>query len=495
MKAQASRSQAIRSRLQHPIIDADGHMLEFQPAFLDYLKQVGGSKIVERYMSALEKGDGFNGAIGNAFRWHLLSKEERFDQRIFRPPWWAITTDALDRATGSLPKLLYERLDELGIDFSILYPTWTLLLPNLEDDELRQVACRAFNTFTTDHLRDYADRMTGAALIPMHSPQEAIDELEYAVKVLGMKVTCIAGHVIRPIPAIARLCPEAAHRTFWLDTYGLDSAYDYDPVWAKCVELKVVPAQHSFSAGSGSRMSVSNFVYNRIGDLAAAGEALCKSLFLGGVTRRFPTLKFAFLECGVGWACTLYSDLCTNWKLRSPSGLEKTNPANLDRELLTSLCRQYGGKMIERELDQVGAGRIGGMLDDPGAVPGMFNEFAACDINRTEDIRDLFVDRFYFGCEADDPINAWAFNSRVNPMGARLRTILGSDISHFDVPTMNEVIAEAYEPVEKGLITEEDFRNLVFINPVTLYAGTNPNFFKGTVVEKDVEKILSEWAN
>jgi len=37
---------------------------------------------------------------------------------------WAIpTTNTLDRATELLPKLLYERLDEFGIDFSVLYPT------------------------------------------------------------------------------------------------------------------------------------------------------------------------------------------------------------------------------------------------------------------------------------------------------------------------------------------------------------------------------------
>jgi hypothetical protein len=30
--------------------------------------------------------------------------------------------------------------------------------------------------------------MTPVAVIPMYTPQEAIEELEYAVKVLGMKV-------------------------------------------------------------------------------------------------------------------------------------------------------------------------------------------------------------------------------------------------------------------------------------------------------------------
>ncbi len=38
-----SRSAEIRARLNHPIIDSDGHTVEFLPAFLDVLKEVGGS--------------------------------------------------------------------------------------------------------------------------------------------------------------------------------------------------------------------------------------------------------------------------------------------------------------------------------------------------------------------------------------------------------------------------------------------------------------------
>jgi hypothetical protein len=91
---------------------------------------------------------------------------------------------------------------------------------------------------------------------------------------------------------------------------------------------------------------------------------------------------------------------------------------------------------------------------------------------------------FYFGCEADDPINAWAFNSHVNPYHARIRTLLGSDIGHFDVVNMNEVLQEAYELVEDGLITERDFREFVFTNPLRFWAEGNPAFFKGTALEQ-----------
>ena len=42
-------SASIHARLTHPVIDADGHWIEFEPTFLDYLKQVGGPTMVDRY--------------------------------------------------------------------------------------------------------------------------------------------------------------------------------------------------------------------------------------------------------------------------------------------------------------------------------------------------------------------------------------------------------------------------------------------------------------
>ncbi|HJY83360.1 MAG TPA: amidohydrolase family protein [Candidatus Binatia bacterium] len=477
----ASKSAVVRARLNHPVIDSDGHTVEFEPAVLDYLKEVGGPKVVKRYIAQQDKGWA---------SWYNMSWEERRDRRATRAPWWGLPTkNTLDRATATLPKLLYERLDEIGLDFTVLYPSIGLHPPHMEDEELRRAACRAFNTFHADIFRDYADRMTPVAVIPMHTPQEAIEELEYAVKVLGMKAIMIAGHVRRPIAAVARTAPKAVRKAYWLDTFGLDSEYDYDPVWAKCVELKVAPTSHSAGMGWGSRTSVSNYMYNHIGHFAAAGEALCKALFMGGVTRRFPTLKFAFLECGVGWACSLYADMIGHWEKRNPKGMDNYNPANLNKELLMDLYRRYGGKLVEGKLEQ--AGRMYGLLADHPESAAMLDEWAPCCIEKSEDIRDLFVPNFYFGCEADDPINASAFNTKMNPFGARLKAIFSSDIGHWDVPDMKEVLEEAYELVEKGGLTAEYFRDFVFTNPATLWTGMNPDFFKGTVVEQDVAKLLN----
>jgi hypothetical protein len=56
---------------------------------------------------------------------------------------------------------------------------------------------------------------------------------------------------------------------------------------------------------------------------------------------------------------------------------------------------------------------------------------------------------------------------------------------------MTEVTEEAYELVEQGVITEADFRDFVFTNPTTLWTGMNPDFFKGTVVEKPVSQFMA----
>ena len=47
-------------------------------------------------------------------------------------------------------------------------------------------------------------------------------------------------------------------------------------------------------------------------------------------------------------------------------------------------------------------------------------------------------------------------------MGFRLRPVFSSDFTHFDVPDFADVIPEAIEMVEKGFVTEQDFREFTF---------------------------------
>ena len=45
-------SEQVRESLKHPVIDGDGHTIEFMPLLNDFLKEVGGSEIYERYLNS-----------------------------------------------------------------------------------------------------------------------------------------------------------------------------------------------------------------------------------------------------------------------------------------------------------------------------------------------------------------------------------------------------------------------------------------------------------
>jgi len=484
--AATTKSEKIRAGLGHPVVDADGHLLEVEPVLLDYIHAVGGSKLQRRYESFM--------ASRPYDKWHGMSWDERRAARPMRPAFWFTpASNTVDRATAMLPALLRSRLDEIGVDVSVLYPTQGLAVWRIGDSELRLGVIRALNCMHADLFGSYGDRLIPAAVIPMQTPQEALDELDHAVGVLGMRAIMIEGTIRRPIPALGQGAVErpADNKAFWIDSLGLDSAHDYDPVWRRCVELKVSPTIHTGTMGWGARNSISNYNYNHIGHFAAGNEAVCKALFMGGVTRRFPSLRFGFLEGGVGWACSLYGDLIEHWEKRHLGVIEQhLDPARIDRDLMVDLFERYGDEQHKEKIDQVRTGD-GSYFDQHQERPEDIDDWAACEIKQKQDMHDLFVPNFYFGCEADDRMAVWAFDQRVNPMNARLKAMFSSDIGHWDVPDATKVLAESYGFVEKGLMTPADYRDFVFGNAVTLYAGLNRDFFKGTVIEAEAARELA----
>jgi predicted TIM-barrel fold metal-dependent hydrolase len=472
-------SAQIRARLRHPVIDIDGHMAEYFPALAPYLEREGLSLDHPSLARMLPPYGGTDRT------WHEQTPEERAATRTPRGPWWSSPAkQTIDLATALFPELLYERLDQLGLDFSVVYPSLGLVFLHTPDDTYRRGTCRALNRSNAETFAPFADRLAPVAAIPMHTPEEAIDELEYAVTTLGFKAVLCAGYVQRPFAALADKDPEVARYAFWLDQFGLDSAYDYDPVWAKAQELGVSLAFHSGFIGMTPYRSTSSYVFNHLSMLAEGQQSLAKSLFLGGVTRRFPQMNFAFLEGGVAWAASLYSDILGHWEKRNITTLR----AHLDPRLIDTALL---GEMVQKYAPDAPPVR-GGLTNRPAEPEDMLDEWAACGIERAEDIKRLFVDPFYFGCEADDPLTSMAFNTKVNPFGAELHAMMGSDIAHWDVPDMEEVLEEAWEMVDHGWIDEDAFRKFTFANPAKFYTDTNPSFFKGTVVEAAVDAFLGE---
>lgn len=298
---------------------------------------------------------------------------------------------------------------------------------------------------------------------------------------LGFKAAVILPLVPRPIPAFLSAFP----RVSWLDSYGIDSAYDYDPVWAKFAELKMAVTSHggvinSLPFGWDSH---TNYIFNHIGAHRFQQEHLCKSLVLGGVPARFPQLNFGFLECGVLWACDVLQSLVDHYGKRGPVGISQLDPSRTDRAELTKLLEKYGGPVFVSSIP-LASGRA---ADNPHPHKPA-SDFNHARLASADDLTEMFS-RFYFGCEADDHGVAVALD-RAGIFGTRLRPVFGSDIGHWDVPDATAVVPESYELAETSALRLEDYRDFVLRHAVLLHGQMNSDFFTGTRIEDQAAKIL-----
>jgi predicted TIM-barrel fold metal-dependent hydrolase len=445
---------AIRARIDHPVIDADGHISEHTPLLLDLMEEEVGSAVAARVRTVLSTPD-----------------PARPPATVFGTP----TKNTLDRATAELPELLRRRLDQFGIDYALLYPGMPLVTVSHENEEVRRSVARGANRYYAEVFAPYADRMQAVAVIPTFTPEEALDELEHAVVELGLKAVMLGGIVPERQPS-----GEVTVRGL-----GHDSPYDYDPVWQRCVELIVVPGFHTIGRGLASRASTKNYVYNHLGHFAWAQEAACRSLIFGGVPKRFPELRFAFLEGGVSWGCQLYADMLSHFDKRNRSAMANLAPWALDVEMFDALFDRYAPAVMRpapRARDRVPPRRVS--LDD-------VDDFKESGITSPDDIVDMFSRQFFFGCEGGDAMVPLAFQDDVLPYRRRLRAIFASDIGHWDVTDMRYVLVEPWELVEHGTIDLDDFRAFTYTNAVDMLTSMNAGFFTGTAIEDDVARYTA----
>ena len=166
-------SAEIHARLNHPIIDIDGHMAEYFPALAPYLEREGLSLDHPALARMLPPYGGTDRT------WHEQTPEERAATRTPRGPWWSSPAkQTIDLATALFPELLHERLDELGLDFSVVYPSLGLVFLHTPDEHYRRGTCRALNRSNAETFAPFADRLAPVAAIPMHTPAVAVEELE-----------------------------------------------------------------------------------------------------------------------------------------------------------------------------------------------------------------------------------------------------------------------------------------------------------------------------
>ena len=88
-------ARTLHARLTHPVIDADGHWLEYGPVMREEFRRIGGEAAVEGLALASQR-------VPNSLK---MTVPERARRRVGQEAFWSSPCEnVLDRATAMLPR-------------------------------------------------------------------------------------------------------------------------------------------------------------------------------------------------------------------------------------------------------------------------------------------------------------------------------------------------------------------------------------------------------
>ena len=283
---------------------------------MEYIARAGGSDIAQRFAEEQR-------ATFLSRDWYGLSEAERMARWTHRPPFWGepLRNHGLDLATASFPDLLYRRLDQLGIDFTVLFPTIGINPQGYADEEVRaRVLPRAQRLLRRPLDGSSRPHDPGGDHPDGHARRRRSTSSSYAVGRARLQGGDAAELREAADPRDRRPHPRGRGSPGGPTPSASTASTTTTRCGRSAASSEWCASFHGPGEGSTFHDSISNPVYNHVGHFATAATAVCKSLFLGGVSQRFPELRFLFLEGGVGWARSLLADLTSHWEKRSLAG-------------------------------------------------------------------------------------------------------------------------------------------------------------------------------
>ena len=167
------------------IIDADGHVLEPAQMWDDYLEEKYRSRAIkiksdDRGLEYLEY-DGKPAQMLPHGVLHTMGAMGRPADQLLPAPDRTYANSAPFGSMSATERI--QLLDQDGIDKAILYPTIGLLWEaEVEDAEITNAYCRAYNRWIADFCRDSGGRLVPIAHLSLADIPAAVAELERAVK-------------------------------------------------------------------------------------------------------------------------------------------------------------------------------------------------------------------------------------------------------------------------------------------------------------------------
>jgi predicted TIM-barrel fold metal-dependent hydrolase len=321
------------------IIDCDAHVLEPADLWLEYLEpefrdraiRVDEVDGVERLIIGEEVVlQGVVAGLGGA---------EEDKAQLFAGKRSYVRDNPLDAYD---PYARLKRMDEWGIEQSVLFPTICILPFPTEDQDLANAYCRAYNNWIADFCQPAQDRLAPIAVVNWHDVDEAARELDRCLA-RGFK------GLFAPPETLGGKRPADPH---------------FDPLWARCEEANVPACFHVIVRFTGAARPFVDWVTTTPGPvfsfgLGGTGQLMpaIASIVVDQLFERFPRLKVVSVEAGCGYAPYLMDRLDAKFDaFRQIIPLER-RPSDYIRENCYFVAEQ-GERTIDAALELVGEDRI-----------------------------------------------------------------------------------------------------------------------------------------
>ena len=197
-----------------------------------------------------------------------------------------------DRVRDKAGKTNAERIRDLdadGIDVELIFPNKGLSMWATPDPVFSQAMCRVWNDWAMEEFGAQTIREVDATFLAAIAPADiagAVQEIEHCA-------------------ALGYRCVTLPNRPVWGAGDGSELNYnlpDLDPVW-ECLQGLGLPITLHISTGKdprGSRGNGGAIINYAVHSLSQSLEPLV-NICASGVLERFPELKFATIEAGIGW--------------------------------------------------------------------------------------------------------------------------------------------------------------------------------------------------
>ncbi len=207
---------------------------------------------------------------------------------------------------------LLNSMDQMAIDYSILFPTPMLTLGTHPQPEYEVELGRAYNRWLVRDVLPASPRIRTMAYLPISDPEASvrvIEEFAEAAGVLGFMVTAVR---YQPIHQNRFMRVFAA-----LNERRLPLAFHTGPNWTDrpFEQLNRFMAAHALGFPFYAMIQLTNVVLN-------------------GLPERFPDVRFIYMEAGQAWVPFLIARLDNEYRLRSSEApLLKRLPSDYIRDM------------------------------------------------------------------------------------------------------------------------------------------------------------------